>query len=49
MRREKVIILRQAETENPSDIDGLIYIPFEKSILEREADIHKKLDNIFNS
>ena len=45
--REKVaILLSQAETmEKPSDIDGLIYIPFKYNVEETKLSLAKEMQN----
>lgn len=48
MGRNRIMILMKNDNldrkfEKPSDIDGLIYIAFEKSVTEREHQIYKQL------
>ena len=44
--RENCIILRKAEVEIPSDIDGLIYIPFSESVEEIKDKLKQKLKSL---
>ena len=44
--RERCIILKKTEVENPSDIDGLIYIPFDNDIAEIKEKLKQKLINL---
>lgn len=41
--RKRVAILRKKTVEQPSDIDGLLYIPFEERIEEIKLNIFKEL------
>ena len=44
--RENCIILRQTSVETPSDIDGLIYIAFDKDIEEIKNKLRQKLEGL---
>ncbi len=44
--REKCIIIRKSEVEIPSDIDGLIYISFDKKIDEVKDKLRVRLINL---
>jgi len=44
LRRDRVCCLLQVDVqEKPSDIDGVLYVPFEKSVEEKFAEIREKL------
>ncbi len=45
MGREKVSILRHEDVEMPSDISGVIYIPFRNSLDEAKEKLRKNLKN----
>lgn len=44
--RKKCIIIRQADVENPSDIDGLIYLSFNEQVDEIKDKLRQKLEGI---
>jgi len=41
--RKRVAVLRKQTVEQPSDIDGLLYIPFAERVEEIKLDIIKEL------
>jgi len=43
--RERVAIIHKGSVELPSDIHGLIYIPFEERIEEVTPSLFKELEN----
>jgi predicted nucleotide-binding protein len=42
--RKRVAILRKKTVEQPSDIDGLLYIPFEERLEEIKVRIFQELE-----
>jgi len=44
--REKCIILRKSDVELPSDIDGLIYIAYDKELSEIKSKLKDRLENL---
>ncbi len=46
LTRERCIILRQTGVEIPSDIDGLLYIAFDKEVEEIKDQLRTKLENM---
>lgn len=41
--RQRVTILYKESVERPSDIDGLIYLPFKEHVDEVKSDLFKNL------
>ena len=41
--RKRVVILRKGSVEKPSDIEGLIYLPFEERVDEAKSNLYKEL------
>lgn len=44
--RDKCIIVRQTDVESPSDIDGLIYLSFDRDVNEIKDKLKQKLESI---
>ncbi|MDH5733785.1 MAG: nucleotide-binding protein [Candidatus Bathyarchaeota archaeon] len=44
LKRKKVCCLLKGKVEKPSDIEGIVYIPFEKSVSEIENKVIKELE-----
>ena len=41
--RKRVVILRKGSVEKPSDIEGLIYLPFKERVDEAKSSLYKEL------
>ncbi len=46
LTRERTIIIKKTEVEAPSDIDGLIYIPFDEKIEEIKDRLRSRLESL---